>query len=804
MRTGDLGGELFLVVDVEGGRLTLRSLRDSESHSYEQENWLEIDDHSLAAGDIIEVEPDDTIAMCTWTPARVEERKVTRWKKRRLHVEGIDTSFTADEASQALAVPTSILSELEDETVLVLRPTTKGEARLIELPRVTLARIESDLQQKADEARTAAARVEARHRKQAREAAWNDPERFVNPYTFIPLPAADGMVRGAPNGHHVMPATHLSGSIDVKWRAETPILHRAPSGTDGRFKFPRHHSSLALPGSSVKGAVRSMHETLFGGCMRVLDLDLTSSHREQPNNAQRQLAVVESELGDETLTLRMCTDTVWVHLDVLRNALGGSDDIRTGARLDIDESTITNSSLGRREVGRDGKAAEGGDWILLVTDTGVRQKAKNIYFAAARLTDAKNVVSDPVVRAYRDAAEGTDDERVGNDDLVPVKQHGKRIALRQPVRRDLPRGTVLWAEFGHSKKIERLTRAQIWRIAGSYPVRDRVDPVWQPCGSSADLEGLCPSCAVFGSAGDESSTVDRRGVVSYRGHVRFGPAVALDGHTDRIELAPMGSPRPSSSQFYLEKPTHNLPSEVDDPALSYWGSQADSPSPRKINGRKYYWHGFTDDADKPARHRKRARQSDKMSSSVEVLPVGTELSCTIRFDNLSQTQLGGLIAAIDPEKLLFSPTESPEAAEGLPIRSRLGGGRPFGFGTVKVSGINLKAQSSTQRYGGAAQIDLDIDHLVALAADTTPDSVQAIWPSARSVLAVGMVNPDRIWYPPAEFWTDPPTRDVSQRFDESYRFFGRTKGERQRNSDIPLVTLPKPTDIDVTLPIIER
>ena len=109
-------------------------------------------------------------------------------------------------------------------------------------------------------------------------------ERFVNPYTFVPFP--ERIERRKPSGHHLLGAGNLSGAFTVTWTFTSPF--QAPAGQSGT-------AVLRLPGSSVKGAVRSLHETLAGGCLRVFHEDFVPSYRDQARarSADWTMAVVE-------------------------------------------------------------------------------------------------------------------------------------------------------------------------------------------------------------------------------------------------------------------------------------------------------------------------------------------------------------------------------------------------------------------------------------------------------------------------------------------------------------------------------
>ena len=85
---------------------------------------------------------------------------------------------------------------------------------------------------------------------------------FVNPYTFVPLPRK--VVRRQPPGHDPGPAEaqeRYVGALEVTWHIQSPLA--IPTEEWGSIG-----GDVRIPGSSIKGAVRSTHEMLFGGCLR--------------------------------------------------------------------------------------------------------------------------------------------------------------------------------------------------------------------------------------------------------------------------------------------------------------------------------------------------------------------------------------------------------------------------------------------------------------------------------------------------------------------------------------------------------
>ena len=340
-------------------------------------------------------------------------------------------------------------------------------------------------------------------------------KRFVNPYTFVPFQTT--VARGAPGGHHWLAPDRLSGAFTVAWEFMTQF--QAPEGASGT-------AVLRLPGASVKGAVRSVHEVIAGGCLRVFDADFIPSYRDhaQVKKDDWKLAVVHKATADgQPLTVLLCDEVVWVGVEQLRQACGSS--LCTGGRVAIQPGDVpkTPNSLGRKELPPDAKVGRGGDWVVLVTDSGTRQPRKGTYFlACGRVGSRVAEVSEGAWRTFRIAVAGARDVqpgergRQGRDpgDRQPRKLvtfDRKPVGYRRVVTGWLWEGDVFWARTqndGASVVVDELSLAALWRHPGWDPDQVPVRPEdWSagarvPAGllGCSDPEELCPTCRVFGSA----------------------------------------------------------------------------------------------------------------------------------------------------------------------------------------------------------------------------------------------------------------------------------------------------------------
>lgn len=657
--------------------------------------------------------------------------------------------------------------------------------------------------------------AEWRQQAEARRREAEADRRFINPYTFVSFPAR--VARCAPAGHHLLGDGRLSGTFTVTWEFTTPF--QAPPGASGTI-------ALRVPGSSVKGAVRSVHEALTGGCLRVFDEDFVPSYRDTPTprSADWTLAQVSEATRDgQPLAVRLCDEVVWADARQLRRATNGT--LRSGSRVTISDDDIPPKpdSLGRKVLAGDAEIQAGGDWIVLVTAAGTRSVKKGTYFlACGRLVARTAEVTESAWSAFRFAVADADDLRRTRraslssdpDDRQPTAEvsfGSQPIGQRRVVTGWLWPGDVIWVRVtaggAGTFAAQELSLAAIWRHPGwpgdtdeagireRWAAGSRVPEDLRAC---RDPAWLCATCRVFGSADpdsrDRDSRADQR---AYAGHVRFGDACSGQPvELTSIQRAPMGAPRPGAGQFYLALEGTSPAAGRDSRPTREWGSDQEKARPRRLRGRKFYWHADPRAQD-PPRHIARKHQQDKQLSTPRWIAVaGTRLSQRISFDNLSPAELGGLLAAFEPQRVLAAP-------DGGRLLSRLGGGKPLGLGSCIATVSALRVWDADSRYGGGSGPVADEDGFVGEFVGTCPDQITRTWSSLSAVLADGSVDARRVWYPPGAYWPD-QSRD-EQEFDEPFAFFKGSSGMFLQDKPArALVPLPAAAAEDQGLPIIRK
>ncbi len=170
---------------------------------------------------------------------------------------------------------------------------------------------------------------------------------------------------------------------------------------------------------------------------------------------------------------------------------------------------------------------------------------------------------------------------------------------------------------------------------------------------------------------------------TFGGRVFFEDAKMKDGQTDVFmgEKSPkiLSSPKPTTFQHYL------VQTSDDSRDLNHYNS------PAALRGYKCYWHksgNGWEETDRTALE-KHASQYTRIN------PVrsGVKFSGTIRFENLSDVELGALLFALD----------LPEGCS-----HKLGMGKPLGLGSVKIT-PKLRLSDRTLRYRDLfAELDLNV------------------------------------------------------------------------------------------------
>jgi CRISPR-associated protein (TIGR03986 family) len=262
-----------------------------------------------------------------------------------------------------------------------------------------------------------------------------------------------------------------------------------------------------------------------------------------------------------------------------------------------------------------------------------------------------------------------------------VLKHDRPVFYCEP-----PRGESEVRFFGHSPNF----RIPYWRAdrqRAATPADFVPDYLQDP--AITDLAE-----AIFGYVRPDKQ---KQGEQARAGRVFVNDAQLLPGQHDVLYPTPvtpqiLGSPKPTTFQHYLVqqqadqvqtgtdrrgRPVYQLP-------LAHYGSA--TPEETVIRGHKLYWHkgevGL--DAIRETDQEKIARAPKQYTQFRPVKP-RTKFNFTIRFENLSQVELGALLWVL-------------RIAADENYRLKLGMGKPLGMGAVKITST-VHLSDRVARYG---------------------------------------------------------------------------------------------------------
>lgn len=658
----------------------------------------------------------------------------------------------------------------------------------------------------------------------------DDGNAFINPYTFVPLP--EKVKRNKPHGHARAVEGGLTGYLDVEFAFRSPLMMPVDwnIAEETTATGTRIEECVTVPGSSVRGAVRSLFEVISSSCLSILDPDYLPVHREHLGmHLEKKLAVVDEVDSDgKVISVLPTSRVVWIRAEALWRLFGGAEGLRSGVRISFDEKGIYTQRFSRdkdklaerEQLTPEGESTltKGGDWVVHVADAGTKSShpADHIYVAAGKLETTPIRLGERTWEDYRELCRRSVD--VTGGELAPrapawdarewpemlVKHRskdGKETAIGKRRKSDgaLAPGDSVWITTrrkGGERVVTGLTMSSTWRKLGKGPIRDRLpDESLLPC---RDPDELCPACATFGfiEARAEGQRRDQAEHNAYASHLRFG-AFETDAPVPlRLVLPPpTRSPRPSAGAFYLEHPTAEGENreagvaEFGKPA-SHWGRLRSRSGMRRIAGRKFYWHGQEPEGTTHTPRQVRRAHYPKEGAPdcqetrrwiTEGTPV---LKGRIHFENIDARQLGFLMFALAPQEL----AERAGITVKGDLAIHLGGGKGLGFGTAVGRITDTCIQDAAGRYrAGAGTVEVDPCSAAMRVIDP-----EAPWITGLvKALGTGSVPADRIWYPTMGNFTQRGS-DAQQEFDKSFAYYAEFSGGK--NNQIRMRTLPRIDD----------
>lgn len=575
-------------------------------------------------------------------------------------------------------------------------------------------------------------------------------ERFINPYNFISL-------SGKPNREQGTKAEKkYTGSITYSLTTKSSLFipntssSKAFSYTPNKEDDPRNEHELydffsynildknktydeewfepVIPGSEVRGMIRSIYETLTNSCLCALDgekrigkrtvehfrpavlkrekgqiylYDITENkkngdaiYRDSSDfSVKKHLLCTYQDGAEVSFTLKTSSDSnAWYIKPDIEYLSDDPDEYpRKGYLLKGNQGKKHSPEIASNdhskcypqdgkpgcimyETGKcPGKSGKGTEHCYLA-----EKHCAHIFYIPDRL-GAKYELNEVSIETLRIVL----NQYLKED---PDSYREYEVSYRNFINGNTNGLPVYYSALGNNEYI-MLSPACITREVYKNTVSTLVD-TYKKCNSKE--RELCPACRLFGIANSN---------VAQGSRVRFSDLLPVKKVNDWKEyydkprtLDPLAVPHLENTEFYLKKPI--------DPDGEVWFWTYDYYTVKKadgevvvksyhpeISGRKFYWNNLSGV--------KECGTQTPLNRTVRTVRPGVEFTGEIYFDEINETQL---------KQLIYILTYTSDGKHGY----KLGMGKPLGLGSVELTMKDLSIRvfdgegyRVTQRIGNA-------------------------------------------------------------------------------------------------------
>ncbi|MCK6561903.1 TIGR03986 family CRISPR-associated RAMP protein [candidate division KSB1 bacterium] len=523
----------------------------------------------------------------------------------------------------------------------------------------------------------------------------------------------------------------VSGKIICLLETFSPLFISSAERIEHRqdhnaYEFFKIDGKPAIPGSSLRGMLRSVFETVTNSCFSNLTDSRLSYHLE-PAKALKLVPARIEKNGTDAWVLRLLPGftelrpgkrpegpqyAAWVPLylsSMLRPSRNAQSSSPYGSRTDLALNGFEHKTqcwarlrlvehpqrhfkfwnveqLAHSEEQlsplRDGERKAQG--YLCITNQNIENKHDERFFFCGEDLEKAKVISLngkveedylTLIQDYQDRHRDSVQSRI-RDRKKPERPDGKepaysRFIVHENESKALQHGDLVYAMIDENKEAEFIVPVSVPRVTYDNRISKLLPKSLSPC---ENYDELCPACRVFGWVHqlDDGNKGDTSKHVAYAGRVQISHAELKydNGTLPETPLAILSSPKPTTTSFYLSDGRQQATVDAD-----YNDSSA------LLRGRKFYRHHKR--AEEENYYRAGGRCDDQNRTVRDALAPGARFEFNIHFQNLAPLELGALLWALEMDQQCFH---------------RLGFAKPLGFGSVKITIKELQVLDPGQRY----------------------------------------------------------------------------------------------------------
>lgn len=538
---------------------------------------------------------------------------------------------------------------------------------------------------------------------------------FLNPYNFISLPPKKE------SAYKYDDRKTLTGKIQYKVTTKSPLF-LPNSSTDEAFEQSQksaNHKSYdffsyqelspysetsqnprpqypVIPGSEIRGVIRSVYETLTDSCMGVLNSE-TMPVKRSPEQFKPGLLKRGSQ---GYILLEADSYRIGTAAEKGKSPVGFEEN-RNGTRIlyhdpgvtkvkcknsgaskekyKIWKNCITSYKIEQDHGKKTNHLTETG--YLIKWGMGVRKKRYHVF------VPIKSVLSGlsredietkllGIIESYLNQPMMKKDSQRENKKAYEEYQEDLMAFLRGEYGSDscfpvtfsiLGNGKWYLAPAIYTKEI---SNSHIGKLAGEF----------EPCQGTEE----CPACALFGHV--DKSGIGTRGSRLRFSDLRVEKKKRPEEHYYPITTLPaLGEPKLGNVDFYLKRP-ENASFWTYDYYYKYTEDRQDTilvEEPGELRGRKYYWHH----PEYCLKKSNRLPMDKPGPLNKTVRPLKNEQTFTgeLYFEDISEKQLKQLVWILNSEK------EN--------IGYKLGAAKPFGFGSITCQVLAVTGRTISVEHG---------------------------------------------------------------------------------------------------------
>ena len=441
-------------------------------------------------------------------------------------------------------------------------------------------------------------------------------DRFINPYTFVPV--NNGVKK---DYNEYFKDKLLSGKISCTLKARTQLAV-CDKITEKDFDFFKVEGKAVIPGSSLRGTIRSVFEALTDSCF-------SSANAENDD-------YFSSRLNKQTPGIIEFDGENYILYDAVRYKDKHNDqlnDYKTGDELTFFEVSEGNGKIKYFKL--NGRMKKG--YVLKVDrfNKGKHTENKDSVFEK---TAKRTVIDKKCIELLE-----LNLKKYESKDENISKNYKKQFDKMKAGNGVLP---VWYYKEGRNYYLapSQMSRAVFFTQPIDMLKRSNLDVC-------SEKEKVCEACALFGIVGRTGSEF------AIASRIRFSDAVCEDKNCfDHKFIMPIsGTPRISSFEFYLKSDSDQFHADYDGVTIA---------------GRKFYWHhkGYVMNKDSVN------KEGNNMDYKAELVKSGSEFTFDVYFDEITENEL---------KKLLFTLNLGENSLDSDKCH-KIGHGKPIGLGSAKI------------------------------------------------------------------------------------------------------------------------